>query len=139
MSRYEFYYDVILPGQYSFKVRDLHKQYNSSIIRISPTELHISDPDFVSELFSGTSRKRDIDEYFAAQFGAPGAHFTTLNHDLHRERRAALSSFFSTASVRKLQPVIEERVDKLFEKFCELRDKSEVVDLGLAFSAITNG
>ena len=24
---YEFYYDVIKPGQYVFKIKDLHKQY----------------------------------------------------------------------------------------------------------------
>ena len=26
---YEFYYDVILKGQYTFKIEDLHKEYGS--------------------------------------------------------------------------------------------------------------
>lgn len=26
-SWYEFYYDVILPGQYVFKIKELHEQY----------------------------------------------------------------------------------------------------------------
>lgn len=41
--RYEAYYDLILGGQYTFKIGELHKQYGP-IIRISPWELHISDP-----------------------------------------------------------------------------------------------
>jgi hypothetical protein len=41
--RYEAYYDLILGGQYTFKIIELHKQYGP-IIRISPWELHISDP-----------------------------------------------------------------------------------------------
>lgn len=37
------YYDIWLGGQYTFKIIELHKQYGP-IIRISPWELHISDP-----------------------------------------------------------------------------------------------
>lgn len=40
--RYEAYYDLILGGQYTFKIIELHKKYGP-IIRISPWELHISD------------------------------------------------------------------------------------------------
>jgi len=40
---YEMYYDIWLGGQYTFKIIELHKQYGP-IIRISPWELHISDP-----------------------------------------------------------------------------------------------
>ena len=37
------YYDTWLGGQYTFKIIELHKKYGP-IIRISPLELHISDP-----------------------------------------------------------------------------------------------
>lgn len=90
-------------------------------------------------MFAGAGRKRDIDAWFADEFGAPDSHFTTLNHDLHRERRAAIAPLFSAGSVRKFQPVIEERVDRLLERIREFRDKGEVLDLTLAFPAVTNG
>jgi len=121
------------------KIQDLHKQYNSNIIRISPLEIHIADPDFFSELYTGNGRKRDVDRWFSDQFGANESHFTTSNHDLHRERRAALAPLFSIATVRNLQPVIEERVDKLLERIRDFREKGEVLDLTLAFPALTNG
>lgn len=102
-------------------------------------ELHIRDPDFHSELYSGPGRKRDIDSWFTNQFGIEESHFATLNHDLHRDRRAALAPFFSMASVRTLQPVIEERVQKLIERMGGSKAKGEVLELDMVFSALTNG
>lgn len=69
---YEFYYDIILPGQYTFKICELHKEYGP-IIRINPWEVHISDPDFHRELLpAGTNRRRDRTHFWCDQFGAPG-------------------------------------------------------------------
>lgn len=54
---YEFYYDVFLLGRYTWKLAELHEQYGP-IIRISPYELHINDPDFYDELYVGASKRR---------------------------------------------------------------------------------
>ncbi|KAF4632094.1 hypothetical protein G7Y89_g6036 [Cudoniella acicularis] len=102
---YEFYYEAIQDGQYTFKIRDWHEKYGP-IIRINPHELHISDPDFYSVVFSGAAC-RDKYEWYCAQFG-------TVSHDLHRLRRQALSPLFSKASITRLQPVMAS----LVEKFC---------------------
>ena len=60
---YEFYYDVVKRGKYTWKIAELHKQYGEHgipnaistfhklinvpgpIVRISPFELHINDPE----------------------------------------------------------------------------------------------
>jgi|SRR5277367_1823111 len=55
---YEFYYDIILRGQYVFKVRELHAKYGP-IVRINPYELHVSDPDFCEILYAGGGKRRD--------------------------------------------------------------------------------
>ena len=56
---YEFYYDVVLRGRYTWKIAELHKQYGP-IIRINPYEVHINDPDFYDELYvSGGKRKTE--------------------------------------------------------------------------------
>ncbi|PYH89867.1 hypothetical protein BO71DRAFT_335672 [Aspergillus ellipticus CBS 707.79] len=47
---YEFYYDVILGGQYTFQIRQLQEQYGP-IIRINPHELHVYTPDFYPNPF----------------------------------------------------------------------------------------
>ena len=136
-NRYEFYYDVILRGQYTFHIRDLHAKYGP-IVRINPFELHISDPGYIDKLYasSASGEKRDKWEWYTKQFGTPGATFSTTPHNHHKIRRAALNKFFSTASVRRLQPLIEERVQQLLKR---LRTSSEVIPLNLAYAAFANG
>lgn len=54
---YEFYYDVVLRGRYTWKIADLHKQYGP-IVRINPYEVHIYDPDFYDELYVSGGKRR---------------------------------------------------------------------------------
>lgn len=65
----------------------------------------------------------------------------TLDHDHHRLRRTPLNQFFSTKSVRDLQPIVEERVDQLLGRLRrEGRKRStEPMNIMYPFSAYTNG
>ena len=128
---------MVLRGQYIFHIRDLHAQYGP-IIRINPYELHISDPEYIDKLYvsSASGEKRDKWEWYTKQFGTPGAMFSTAPHGHHKARRAALNNFFSMSSVRRLQPLLEERVHQLVKR---LRTSSEVITLSLAYAAFTNG
>lgn len=66
--------------------------------------------------------------------------FSTVGHDQHRARRAALNRFFSMASVRRLQPVVEGRVRQLIERFRGFKDADgKVMKADYAFAAFTNG
>jgi len=65
---------------------------------------------------------------------------STIDHDHHKLRRAALNPFFSTQSVRSLQPVIEERVDALLNRFySHSKSSGEPLDMLYPFAAFTNG
>ncbi|KAK1783780.1 cytochrome P450 [Copromyces sp. CBS 386.78] len=135
---YEFYYDIILPGQFVFKTVELHKKYGP-IIRVNPWEVHISDPDFHREFLpAGTTRRRDRTHFWCDQFGAPGSVVSIVPHELHKLRRSAINHYFSTASVRKLQPVIEERVDALLARLREhgKTKKQTPIDMLHPFSAL---
>lgn len=139
--RYEFYYDVILRGQYTFHIQNLHKKYGP-IIRINPYELHISDPTYYDKLYasSASGEKRNKWEWYTKQFGTPEAMFSTVGHDKHKARRAALNRFFSMASVRRLQPIVEERVQALVQRLRAFKDiKAGVIKIDYAFAAFTNG
>lgn len=72
-------------------------------------------------------------------FGADDSTFTTVSHSVHRMRRAALSPFFSKAQVRKLQPVIQERVDAVLHRIEGFKETGEVARLDHAFSAYSAG
>ncbi|KZL86340.1 cytochrome p450 protein [Colletotrichum incanum] len=105
---YEFYYDIILGGQYTFKIIEMHREYGP-VVRISPWEVHVGDPEFFPELYTGPARPR---EKFA---------------------------FYTQQTVRKLQPVIEERVDALLSRLLDRSRRSkEPLDVMYPFSAFTN-
>ena len=65
--------------------------------------------------------------------------FATISHDQHKVRRAALNRFFSTASVRRLQPLLEERLQRLLDRIREAKTTGETIPLEYAFAAFTNG
>jgi len=135
---YEFYYDVILDGQYTFEIIRLHEKYGP-IIRINPHELHVSPPDFYEKLYTGPGKRRHRWEWFTRQFGLPQSMFGSVDHDTHRIRRAAVNPFFSKGAVRKLQPVVDERIEALLGRFREFQDSSQPMTLNYAFAAFTNG
>lgn len=131
---YEFYYDVILQGKFTFHIQDLHKRYGP-IVRITPTELHIDDPDYYEHLYSRTA-PRDKYSYFSGRFGYASDSFSTTSHGLHRLRRKALSPMFSVKKIWEFQPVIREKVEKLCQKIVQYQD-GQVLPLSRAYMALT--
>jgi cytochrome P450 len=136
---YEYYFDIVTYGKYIFKIMEMHKQYGP-IVRISPHEVHISDPDFYDTLYASTSHNRkDRWSWYTFGVGLPVSTLATQETALHRKRRGAMANFFSRGKVVKLQPVVEERARTLTEKLAGLAANGEVVPMNLAFSALTNG
>jgi cytochrome P450 len=78
-------------------------------------------------------------KWHAAGVGIDGSTLDTVDHDLHRRRRMALSGFFSTQSARRLQPTIQERVDALIARLSSFKGSDKVVPMNLAYSAWSNG
>lgn len=137
---YEFYYDIILGGKYIWKIQELHEQYGP-IIRINPKELHVLDGDFWDVMYTAStnSNRRDKWSWQTWGTGLPLSSFGTAEHALHRHRRGALNPFFSMQNVRKLLPVVQERVGALVQRLQALGQEGETVSLEYAFSAFTNG
>ncbi|KAH6661569.1 cytochrome P450, partial [Halenospora varia] len=105
------------------------------IIRITPTELHIDDPDYHEHLYSRAGR-RDKYSYFSGRFGYASDSFSTTNHDLHRLRRKALSPMFSVKKIEDFQPIIRDKVEKLCQKIALYQD-GQVLPLSRAMVALT--
>lgn len=141
--RYEFYYDVILRGQFLFHLQDLHDQYGP-VVRFNPHELHVSDPDFYETVYASavSGEKRDKYDRYTNQIKIPGSMMNSVAHDEHKMRRVSLNRFFSTASVRRLQTMIEQKSDILIRRFEELRNikgMNGVIIVNHAFAAFTGG
>ena len=104
--------------------------------------MHISDPLYYDTIYasSASGEKRDKWEWSAKQFGVPDTMGFTIRHENHRARRAAMNRYFSTASVRKMQPVVEERVWQLIERIRGFQDvDGKVFNVDHLITAFTNG
>ena len=134
---YEFYYDVILKGRYTWKIAKLHQQYGP-VIRINPFEVHIDDPDFYDEVYVlGSKRKSEKWAWSVPMFGAPNGILATVDHDLHRRRRQPYQNFFSKQSIRKYSNVIQSTADRLCSRMAEHQALGKKINLMHAWSAFT--
>lgn len=120
------------------RIRDLSQHCASGpVVRINPYELHVSDPDFYDELYTGQTRKRNKLAWSADMFIVPGSMLSTIDHDLHRKRRAPLAPYFSLSAIRRFDPVIRGKLEALSRRLDEYRRSGQPVNLDLAFTALT--
>ncbi|KAG8160990.1 hypothetical protein KVR01_009254 [Diaporthe batatas] len=134
---YEFYFDVIQPGQYVFKIQELHKRYGP-IIRVTPDEIHISDVGFLDTIYAPSSSPRDKYEYQLRSLRVPGGVGTTPSLDVHRKRREALSPFFSKRNVVRLETTITKKVQQLCQLLSKHASEQTPVNLSDVFFAFSN-
>lgn len=66
---------------------------------------------------------------------APHSIVSTIDHDLHRQRRNALNSFFSVASVRRLEPIMKSYLTKMMARLEQSGKSGEVVQIHHVFMA----
>ncbi|KAF7590966.1 hypothetical protein BBP40_002160 [Aspergillus hancockii] len=134
---YEFYYDGIQPGQYVFKIQELHKQYGP-IIRITPEEVHINDVGYLDTIYAPSMTRMDKYHYQLRTLRVPGGVGTTADYYLHKTRREALTPFFSKRNVLSLEGVIAEKVEQLCGLVAKHAATKSPVNLSDAFYAFSN-
>lgn len=108
------------------------------IVRISPHEIHIRDPDFYENIYSTSVQGIDKPNYTKHQFGAPGATFSTIEHELHRQRKTALNPFFSKRRILEQAPSVQCQVNKICHRLTrEYAGTGKILVLGDLFSCFT--
>ncbi|KAL4971998.1 cytochrome P450 [Aspergillus desertorum] len=124
---YEFYYDTILHGQLTFENARMHRKYGP-IVRISPYELHIDDPEYYEVLYSRDSPRNKY-EYYVRQFGQPQAAFSAVEHSRHRLLRASMNPFFSLGRIRRFEPKIQDLANKLCKRLKEFENTGNPITI----------
>ncbi|KAJ5701332.1 cytochrome P450 [Penicillium malachiteum] len=112
---YEAYFQLFKEGggRYWVEVARLHEIYGP-IIRISPWEVHIKDPDW-NDIYKLSSKAYKPSWYYRS-FGNTISTTTTESDELHRIHRQALTSWFSTQNISKSEPTIQATIDKLHDR-----------------------
>ncbi|QSZ32104.1 hypothetical protein DSL72_001673 [Monilinia vaccinii-corymbosi] len=136
-SWYEFYYDVIKPGQFVWHIRDLHEKYGP-IVRVTPWEIHIKDVTFLDEIYAPASRNREKYAFQTRTLKVPLSIGGTIPNDLHRRRREALNPFFNKKSVSDFESVLKEKVEKLVEVIAAHESTQMPVNLLDVYFAFAN-
>lgn len=105
------------------------------IIRISPYELHINDPAYFEKLYGHDGRWNKYDWSYDA-FAAQNSTICSVDHDMHRQRRAPLNPFFSKSNVSRKQDILQRLTDKLSDRLRGFAGSDSTVNLTAALSAL---
>lgn len=114
-----------------------HGSYAGPIVRINAHELHIHDPEFYSKVYAGSNRRTNKYGPAVAAYTVPTATLATVDHSLHRLRRDILNPYFSKRTVLTLEPMINERVDRLLMHVDGAVESKGAIDFDAAFAALT--
>ncbi|KAE8155119.1 benzoate 4-monooxygenase cytochrome P450 [Aspergillus avenaceus] len=135
----EFYYDVLRGGKYLQQVENMHKVYGP-VVRISPSEVHVSDPRFYTEVYSAGGRKRNKSPKIASGLRAAESLPAIINHDHHNLRRRHLNPPFSKPATRAVTPTIQSKIEVVTAQFVRayMKDPTHaLIDLDPVFTALT--
>ena len=112
--------------------------YAGPVVRINPYEIHIHDPEFIDEVYPGSSvRRTEKYEWAMRMFGVRFTFIATIDHDLHRLKRNNFAPYLSKATLQKLEPVIQSVIDHMVFKLREIQGTGKVFNLLDLFSCLT--
>ena len=95
----------------------------------------MNNPSFFEKLYRHDGIWNKYDWSFDAH-GVPTSTICTIDHHLHKRRRAPLNPFFSKANVASRQDVIFSKVEKLAARIAGFAGSGSEFNLGAAISAL---
>lgn len=108
-----------------------------SVVRISPIEVHISDPEYATLHFSNATKRNKYAPHRYIFFVMMDAALITIDHAHHKLRRSPLSKVFSKKNVLALEPFIKSKIENCCSRLENFRISQEVIDLRLLFTCLT--
>jgi hypothetical protein len=87
---YQFYYNRLCRNSsFYLQIEKLHQKYGP-VVRISPHEVHLSDPAHHQTIHRVGAKFTKDPAYYRTSFASPLSMFTTQDNALHRARRSVL-------------------------------------------------
>lgn len=106
-------------------------------MRIAPDQVHIDDYKFVTSFFSSAGPRERYPQH-QRQLGVDLATIGTLEHSVHRHRRAGLAPVLSSNSINgpATSSLIRSRLQLVDKHLTEARQTGSVIDLRTLFWAL---
>ncbi|KAL5336253.1 cytochrome P450 [Aspergillus crustosus] len=106
------------------------------IVRITPNEIHLSDPENCEKIYFVGSRYGKDPGFYGA-FDTKNLTFSTPSPAIHRIKRAVLNPFFSRKKVLELEEIVQDKVQKLVARMKRAFGSTSSIDLHHGFRAIS--
>ncbi|KAI9459868.1 putative P450 monooxygenase [Lactarius psammicola] len=131
-SRLWLAYRELVKGESLGDLRvELHQQYGE-IIRLTPDELHFSNPAAFNDIYNPRN-KWDKDYLLYRAFDLDTSLFGFIHYSDAKQRRDVLAPFFSRTSILQMQDLIQERVNVLCDALAHQFAAGKSSDLLLGF------
>jgi cytochrome P450 len=111
--------------------------YPGPIVRIKPGVIHINDPEFIDQVYTGAGKRRDKTQTIANGLSTKHTALTTIDHYEHRRRRAILNPFFSKQSIRQLERLIHQAEGKVLHRLDMHAESSLPIKMNTLYNAVT--
>ncbi|KAK0665081.1 Cytochrome P450 monooxygenase yanH [Lasiodiplodia hormozganensis] len=128
---YQSYYN----GRYFLKIAELHEKYGP-VVRITPNEIHLSDPDNYDKIYYIGTRFWKSPVFYGA-LCVPHSTFGTPSNDVHKHKRAMINPMFSRKMVLQLENVVQDKARKLIGRMEAGIGEKKPVDLHHAFRSVS--
>ncbi|RHZ63460.1 cytochrome P450 [Aspergillus thermomutatus] len=110
---YEAYYNILRQGL-SKRAVQLHKAYNSPVIRLGTNRVHVGDPSYYHTIYnSGTDYHKDPGVY--KLLGIDGSILTITDPEEHKQYRSIVGSLFSRKTADDLAPMMAALLNRSTE------------------------
>jgi hypothetical protein len=133
---YETYFQIIKGGTFTWHINDLHNQYGP-VVRISPCEVHIKDPDYYNTVYAGPGKHRNKDSLLSC-IRYPKSIFSLNSHKSHRPWRRLLGHFLEKGAILELEPVVKANTLSLCKHFVAAVKSNQALKLYTAFHCYTS-
>ncbi|KAJ9612893.1 hypothetical protein H2200_002834 [Cladophialophora chaetospira] len=127
------YIEVVQQESFVHVVMKLHEQYGS-IVRVSPNELHFSDPSAFHDIYNAGAKWDKEDELYAS-FGEDHSSFGFRTYEEAKQRKEIMQPLFSSRAIINLQSLAWEKIDRLVSTMSARKEKS--IDMLFALRCFT--
>jgi cytochrome P450 len=106
------------------------------VVRITPDEVHLSDPDNYEKIYSVGSKYPKAKPYYVAM-SCGDSSFTTMGNEEHRVKRSRLNPFFSKKKIVELEDVVQSNAQKLCDRTAQKLAQGDAMDLHHGYRAVS--
>ncbi|KAK1218250.1 hypothetical protein PQX77_014623 [Marasmius sp. AFHP31] len=132
---YRAYYDIVKGGAWTEHMVELHERYGP-VVRVSPSELHFSDPKAFDDIHVVPKPLKD--HHFYRALATQDAIVTIIDPKEASKRRVRVGSYFSRRAVLQLEQTIQKNINKLIARLTsEPYSGDRPADLLYAYRATT--